>query len=147
MSTLANSKFHAIVAAAVIAVASLAPASRAQTAIQLRANVPFAFQFGSHHYPAGSYTVKSLSEDFVLLSSKAGRGVGMVENSYGKAPATGKLVFNRYGNHYFLEEIWAPNTGTHLECIKTSAERQISRELILASRKAVPPAPEEVALR
>jgi hypothetical protein len=148
MSTMTNSRFQTFLAAAVIAVASLAPPSSAQTTTQLRADIPFAFQFGPRHYPAGVYTVKSLLERFVFLKSKSDEGAGMVASSgYNKELTRGKLVFHRYGNHYFLEEIWTPNTSSHLRLVQTPAERHIRKELTVASRKAAPQKMQEVALR
>ena len=92
--------------------------------------------------------MKSLSERFVLVSNKSGEGVGMVEsNSYNQALAKGKLVFNRYGNRYFLDEIWKPNADSHLKLVETPSEQHIRKELILASRKAAPQTMREVALR
>jgi hypothetical protein len=102
MSTFAISKFCATMATAVLFVASLAPRAHAQDT-ELRADVPFAFQYGSDHYAAGRYTITHLSDRFIVLRSKSKAGAVMVQSSYGAATTTGKLVFNRYGNRYFLE--------------------------------------------
>lgn len=146
MSTFAISKFCATMATAVLFVASLAPRAHAQNT-ELRADVPFAFQYGSDHYAAGRYTITHLSDRFIVLRSKSKAGAVMVQSSYGAATTTGKLVFNRYGNRYFLEQIWTPNEGTHLECIKTRTEQLVRKELTVASNTAPPATVEMVSLQ
>ncbi len=146
MSTFAISKFCATMAAAVLFVASLAPRDHAQDT-ELRADVPFAFQYGSDHYASGRYTISDLSDRFVVLRSKSTTGAVMVQTSYGVTTTAGKLVFNRYGNRYFLEQIWTPHDATHLECIKTRTEQRVRKELTVASDTVPPAAVEMVSLQ
>ena len=146
MSTLAISKLCATMATAVLFVASLAPRAYAQ-GTELRADIPFAFQYGSDHYAAGHYTISHLSDRFIVLRSKSKAGAVMVQPSYGAATTDGKLVFNRYGNRYFLEQIWTPNEGTHLECIKTRTEQLVRKEVTVASNTTLAPAVEMVSLQ
>jgi hypothetical protein len=134
MSTLVNTKFRSAIAITMLALASLAPASSAQNTTELRANVPFAFQYGSDHYAAGHYTIRLISDRFVALHGKSRSGFAMVQRNDGGAAAKGKLVFTRYGDRYFLEQIWAPGTDTHLDCVKTAAERRIRKEMTVASK-------------
>ena len=38
------------------------------------------------------------------------------------------LVFHRYGEEYFLREVWAAGAGTGRELIKSHTEREIARK-------------------
>ena len=59
-----------ISAAALAAVASLAPIAQAQsTTISIRANVPFAFDYGTEHLPAGTYTLTAKATDTIGVST------------------------------------------------------------------------------
>jgi len=35
-----------------------------------------------------------------------------------------KIVFKRYGDQYFLSEVWIVGKKTYIKCLETSAEKQ-----------------------
>ncbi len=113
--------------------------------VGLQANVPFEFTVGNVTLPAGEYTVRSISDssDVLQLINNDGHARALVQmNSIiGKAADSGKLIFNRYGNHYLFTQAWMPGTRTGLEASKSRAERAIERELA-----GLKPRVEEVAL-
>ena len=45
-----------------------------------------------------------------------------------KRADTGKLIFNRYGNQYFLSELWLPGELIGSQLIKTEQEEVLVRE-------------------
>jgi hypothetical protein len=104
----------------------------AQT-ITLKGNVPFDFHMGKVDMPAGEYTVHQ-SGSLVTVRTAQGRHVSaMYLTLPTPAPAgraDGALVFNRYGDDYFLTKIWVPNS-TEGRILPTS-----SREKELISRAA-----------
>jgi hypothetical protein len=55
--------------------------------------------------------------------------------------AESKLVFNRYGDHYFLSQIWEAGDNAGRELMKSREERQLERELAKTSN-----GPEKVAI-
>ena len=64
----------------------------------------------------------------------------MVQADQGLRPAEkGKLIFTRYGNHYFLREVWAAGVSAHIVCRRTSAETQMQQQII-AQNNAAPTA-------
>src|SRR5689334_17965931 len=79
----------------------------AQTS-RLTATIPFNFHVGRDVLPAGKYDVKEITGSAIrLLSLNGDRAVAAtgtmpIWNADGKVS---KLVFNRYGNDYFLSEI------------------------------------------
>ena len=100
--------------------------------VVMQADVPFEFTIGKMTLPAGEYTVRNVSDssDILLLRSADGHGV-LVQMGpiIGKADDRAKLIFNRYGNHYFFAQAWMPATQTGLEASKSRAERAAEREL------------------
>ena len=101
--------------------------------IVLQADIPFEFSVGKVMLPAGQYTVRGLSDssDILQLVSYDGHARALVQmNSViGKADDNAKLVFNRYGSHYFFTQAWMSGTRTGLQALKSRAERAIEREL------------------
>jgi hypothetical protein len=82
----------------------------AQTAGRLAADVPFDFNIGSRLLPAGEYIIRqprSGNESLLLLSDgKQGTlaFARIVEAT--RQSRRSRLVFNRYGERYFLASIW-----------------------------------------
>ena len=125
---------YSILAAVVLICLAAVSSAKAQSTsrVVLRAEIPFEFTIGKVTLPAGDYTVRNMSDssDILQLRSADGHSVLVQMNSIiGKADDNAKLVFNRYGNHYFFSQAWMPATQTGLEASKSRAERAIGREL------------------
>jgi hypothetical protein len=107
---------------------------------QLIANIPFAFSVGNKTMPAGEYTVSCANPASDLkvlqLRSRDGRAGVMVQTSsvIGKIQDSAKLVFNRYGDHYFFAQAWLPADGIGMQASKSRSEKQIARELAREKR-------------
>jgi hypothetical protein len=98
---------------------------------EMRVNVPFAFHNGSQVMPAGVYTVSIESQHMILLRGYARSGYVTANPESGRAAAKGKLVFQRYGNQYFLREVWPAQSDTGEKCTKSKLEREVE----IAQRK------------
>ena len=89
----------------------LSAAAHAQTT-QLRVTVPFDFTAGGIVLPAGAYYVKSMDHwggstlSVHNVNSNAGTIVLSTSCRSQKPSADAKLVFRRYGQQYFLAEVW-----------------------------------------
>jgi hypothetical protein len=126
---------------ALLTVAGLTTA-RAQTngSRELRANIPFEFSVGNKTMPAGEYTVSfaNPASDLKVLqlrSRDGGAGVMVLTRSViGKIQDSAKLVFNRYGDHYFFAQAWLPADNTGMQASKSRSEKQIARELAREKR-------------
>ena len=143
MSTFSMLKFRASIFTAILAIAPLSPASHAQSGTDFaRVNVPFAFETGSGHYPAGVYTIRMETPFILMIRGVSGSGVATMKAEYGGHPAKrGVAVFHRYGNRYFLNEVSVTGESRHLYLLPSKAEKQMQ---IAASKTA--PANLEVAL-
>ena len=107
---------------------------------ELRANIPFDFSVGNKTMPAGEYSVRCANatspRKVLQLRSRDGRaGVFIQTNSViGKIQDSAKLVFNRYGDHYFFAQAWLPADSTGMQALKSQSEKQIARELAREKR-------------
>src|ERR1700679_2697800 len=101
------SKYRVSLLAAFLAVVPLAPAAQAQIQERIgRANVPFAFDCGTEHYPAGIYDLRTLSNNVLLIRGSSHSGLTMIRMDVNMVPAkTNTAVFGVSGNRHFLREI------------------------------------------
>ena len=109
--------------------------SVAQTNQELVASIPFEFTVCTEQLPAGTYKVRSLTSatpHVMLVRSDESRSVIMAcahEVQVPKRTTTGKLIFNRYGDKYFLSELWLQGERTGTELIKSEQEQALVREV------------------
>jgi hypothetical protein len=92
----------------------------------LQVNIPFAFQAGGQQLPAGKYEIKRESSHIVQLRGPGqAAGFVMMNSTFTlHAADRGSVVFRRYGNRYFLRQIWTAGNSDGLECPKSHAEKE-----------------------
>jgi len=113
--------------AAVLAVASSAPAAQAQDAgFAAKMNVPFAFQTASgQHFAPGVYTIRVSGEQSMVIRSNTTSGLFLAQLANDEQPpAQGKAVFSHYGDQYYLRTVSVAGNSSHLICSKSKAERE-----------------------
>lgn len=124
---------------------SLALPALGQTMTQtLRFSVPFEFIVGSKTLPAGDYEVCSRGNGVLELMNEQSRKTRIAFLSYPTQPPfvpdrSARIVFQRYGSHVFLSQIWGEGAATGFEL---PGQRRLLRELYTASA----PAPETLIL-
>jgi hypothetical protein len=115
--------------ACALAIGSLAStqSSLAQNSASLaKVNIPFAFQAGSRAMPAGMYRIDRESRNLIVLHGP-GQAVAYVVTSDAikvQAPDHGNLLFARYGDTYFLRQIWTAGNSIGLEFPKSRLEKE-----------------------
>ena len=109
-----------------LAFALFVPGVRAQGSGSLaQANVPFAFQYGSHVFASGKYVIGMTSDNVMSVRGGSHAALGLVRwNEDRQPPSRGKLVFHRYGDTYVLTEVWSAHHSAHIECAKPKVERR-----------------------
>lgn len=112
-----------------LAVTLAAAAVYANPAGPLKANIPFDFSVGNKTLPAGVYTVASITvTDTLRIRREDGRAAVMIQ-THGVQARRGqdqtKLVFRRYGNQYFLAQIWTAGDSEGRELRKSRTEREL----------------------
>ena len=93
----------------------------------VKADVPFSFSAGSTSMPAGIYTVSSPSSGLVRISSADRQTVAafVAIRSFQDDAGDCKLVFDRYGDKYFLHRVLCPSiNGINLDIPPSRAERE-----------------------
>lgn len=96
--------------------------------LAVKANIPFNFTVGDTSMPAGEYTISRPDSNIVKIQSADRNHVAFVvsSHSYQEAGATGKAVFDKYGDYYFLRRILSPtNTTLNLEIPSGKAEKRV----------------------
>ena len=121
--------YAAIALVACVAFVTLAATpSHAQALI--KADVPFEFSAGYGVLPAGEYTVQRIGGMNTLLISSGQRGIKMVMPRTTDVRTdfeTPKLVFHRYGNEYFLAEVWSSSDNAVRKLQVHPRERQLAK--------------------
>ena len=121
----------------------MVPATQAQS-IMLKANIPFDFVVGEKRLPSGEYHVKSLNPVLTQIQSKDGHSTAIVLTAgmqAAKISDAGKLVFNRYGDQYFMSKIWAPSSDSGRELPKSRLEREVAQRLSNGGATVIAAAP------
>jgi hypothetical protein len=114
----------------------------AQSGSVLVANIPFDFVIGNKTFPAGEY-VFALAQlggsDAIKIQNADGHNTAFVPTRSEKAHASQpepKLVFNRYGDQYFLSKVWTSGNDTGYELGRPRAERELIRSRITTACSA-----------
>jgi len=123
-----------MVAAVFFATLSIASV-RAQDAGTVSVHIPFEFAAANRTLPAGDYYVRRYIQGAQVdmeitskdksqrlqLTIRPVRGTDIQEQS--------KLVFNRYGDQYFLSQLWIAGRSNGEELTKASRERLLRSEM------------------
>lgn len=91
-------------------------------------NIPFAFRAANQTLPAGTYTITRIDEINLRFTNSHSRGVFVQTHTVeGKAPEShGRVVFHRYGDAYFLSEVWLAAKATGRKAFPTRAEKELA---------------------
>ena len=76
----------------------------------MKVDVPFALSVGDYSLPAGEYLILTVTpERSICILSMDGKHSAVVHDlpNYTSEPSpNSRLVFRRYGNEYFLTQVW-----------------------------------------
>jgi hypothetical protein len=102
--------------AAILAVAPFSVASHAEDLEgAVFVNVPFAFENGSQHFTPGLYTIRMDYQNIMTIRGKAGSGIAIAWfDEDGNPSNTTKVVFRRYGEKYFIDQVWIARGYSHV---------------------------------
>jgi hypothetical protein len=99
--------------------------------LNVTANVPFDFVVDKATLPAGAYSIQSISSSASTLAIRSkDRKTQMVvlpNNAQHLNPSSKScLVFHRYGEQYFLSQIWVAGDSSGAELRMTRREAEIA---------------------
>jgi hypothetical protein len=92
----------------------LATATASAQTMHLKADVPFDFVVGGRTLPSGEYTIRSLNPAILSISAPDQKTLVFLTNRCQslKTSPESKLVFARYGDRYYLSEMWVEGNST-----------------------------------
>ena len=115
----------------VLLLAGVCVGVKAQERPILTAAVPFAFTVENTDLPAGTYTVSILSPyNMIKVQSADGRKVawiGVIPSLKSEESKQVKLVFHRFGNEYFLAQVWEQGSKVHRDLRNGNRARELTR--------------------
>jgi hypothetical protein len=120
------------IAVALMAAAIAAGQCFAQQTIS-KADIPFAFQVGNKTMPAGQYWIQRVSDadESAQMIRRTDPSAAAVAVTFAvdvkNGESTPELVFHKYGNSYFLSEIWT-GLGQGRQLPKSEREKELARE-------------------
>ena len=124
-----------------VAFATAVASVNAQSTQRVSAHIPFDFIAGDKTLPAGEYIANSTDGSGSALriqNATTGEGAFRLSNSIEprRNKTEARMVFHKYGQTYFLAEVWSGGTGAGRQLIQSKRERAMNRELgSIAQRK------------
>jgi hypothetical protein len=109
----------------------------------IEANITHAFIVGTTTLPAGKYEVRALDytdPNTFEIRSADGHTATIFETHSAQAnrtPRKTELVFNKFGDSYFLSQIWLEGSDFGNELEKTKAEKKLEEGGIAAEHPSV----------
>ncbi len=112
-----------------LALSALAPATQAfAQRPTLLVAIPFPFQDGNRTFPAGEYLIQPTSDRTLVLRDREGDHTGLImtigeQRAHAQRSAT--VIFHRYGEQYFLSDVWLANSTTGQQLVVSRAEKTL----------------------
>ena len=121
---------------AMLLVTSVASAQGQSLANRITANIPFDFSVGEKKLPAGKYSISRVNQTIgdavlsVLDDDGHAKTIRLSNPTQRLSPnSKATLVFHRYGDQYFLFQVWPAGATTGRQFPKSRSEREIQRNL------------------
>lgn len=109
---------------------------------KLTADIPFEFSFANRAMPAGSYEITRTPGVLQVRNYSTGAAANGLTNNIGggnNQNTESRLVFDKYGDKYFLAEIWStPGSGWAIAVSKSKAERELAGVTPEVARVIIP---------
>ncbi len=117
--------------------------AHAQILGDLEVKIPFQFHAGNAKLPAGEYRIHVLDDSDLTvmeISSVDGSSSALFEVQAAEAnsePAKSELIFNKYGNRYFLRKLFDEGNRSGNEVVKSRYEKRIG-QVAMEAQEHVP---------
>jgi hypothetical protein len=112
--------------------------AQAQIIGDLVVNIPFQFHAGSSRLPAGKYVIHMLDNtDLTIMEiSSADGSVSALFNvqsaESNSTPAKSELIFNKYGNRYFLDKLFDEDNPDGSRVVESRYEKRMDKATLEA---------------
>jgi hypothetical protein len=134
---------YTILAALILMVISAVGSANAQTS-SINISIPFDFVVENQTLPAGEYNIQPAVGGRIMLRSHDGATATTVLTLPVKSQQPSsetKLVFKRYGNQYFLAQVWSRGANVGREVLAGRSEQEAAKNksserlTVLASKR------------
>ncbi len=120
-------RFAAILSLALMLTASIVFAN---PEMRIKATIPFEFSVGSQTLPAGQYIVRPLNNNGMLMIQSADdhHRTALINTSSVQAlpgQERARLVFRKYGDQYFLGQVWPGGDAVGYQSARSGRERAL----------------------
>jgi hypothetical protein len=112
---------------------------------RVSANIPFDFMVGGKEFKAGRYSVDRLfatstADTLIIRSADNSEAANFnVNRVSGKGESGARLVFRRYGNQYFLGQVFDGQSSEGFGLLKSKAEREAAKKRDVITQNAAGP--------
>lgn len=115
-----------------VAGAAVLPAA-ASAASAVRANIPFEFAVAGITLPAGNYQFEQQQNSRTMAVWNLDQRTSVLvlgTPAYARplARVESRLVFNKYGNRYFLAEVWSAANAAGVRAVKSRQESEAAQK-------------------
>ena len=119
---------------AVVTLVLAAGSANAQSSRRVTANVPFEFIVGNKTFEAGDYEVNAATlgaEAMVIRNEDSRRAITRLTNPIVtmSPKSSARLVFHKYGDTYFLAEVWSGGDYNGRQLLESKRERSLRHEM------------------
>ncbi len=118
-----------IIATSILTIASFIAAGEARAADhEVEATVPFDFAVGNHVLHSGIYRIgANVGSNMIEIRSRDGQAsvIAATLGDYMRPAKGGELVFDRYGNQYFLSEVLCPAASINVKLPISKMEKKV----------------------
>ena len=107
--------------------------AQAQIIDQLDVNIPFQFHAGNAKLPAGEYIVQVLPDsDLTVMEIRSANDstsalLEVRETRANATPAKSELIFNKYGNRYFLAKAFEEGSPSGSQVTDSRYEKRVGQ--------------------
>ena len=118
----------------VFALAICPSKSDAQIIGDIDVNVPFGFHAGNTKLPAGDYRIHMLDDsDLTIMEITSADGstsalFQVQEADANSTPAKSELIFNKYGDRYFLSALFDEGNSIGSKVVESRYEKRVSQQ-------------------
>jgi hypothetical protein len=108
--------------------------AQAQIVDDIEVNIPFQFHAGSTTLPPGQYRIHTMEDSdlrVLEISSVDGSTSALFQVGDTKpysTPVKSELVFNKYGNRYFLAKLFEEGSSIGSQVLESRYEKRISQQ-------------------
>jgi hypothetical protein len=120
--------------ALVFALALYPNQAHAQIIGNLEVNIPFQFHAGNVKLPAGKYLIHTLDggadPGVMEITNADGSTAALFEVQQAQAnssPAKSELIFDKYGNHYFLTKLFDEGNSSGSQVLESRYEKRVGQ--------------------